>query len=103
MGTAGSSLKCAAVSALTLQWTTEHDCDFEPLTAAVKKYFDSLDEEGKSSFKMNFESVDFFTRMIIKGQEEAKNLLDDAGVAINFSINSAKYEAFSAAVKSAVA
>lgn len=103
VGTAGSSLKCIAVSASTLKWTSEHTFDRDTITDAVKKYYNALEESSKSDFAFNFDSIDSYARMIISGSEDAKGMLDSAGVSIDFTVNADSYEIFSTAVRSVLA
>lgn len=103
VGTAGSSLKCIAVSASTLKWTSEHTFDRDTITDAVKKYYNALDEYAKSDFAFNFDSIDSYARMIISGSEDAKGMLDSAGISIDFTVNADSYEIFSTAVRSVLA
>ena len=80
VGTAGSSLKAVKVAVSLLDWAAQTPLSAEQISDAASIFYDSLPQEIRTIFSEQVRSVKNCTEQLAVGDEQAKELLDTAGV-----------------------
>ena len=80
VGTAGSSLKAVKVAVSLLEWAAQTPLSAERISDAASIFYDSLSQESSTIFSEQVLSVKNCTEQLAAGDEQAKELLDTAGV-----------------------
>ena len=80
VGTAGASLKAVKVAVGLLDWAAQTPLSAEQISDAANIFYDSLPQESRAMFSEQVLSVKSCTEQLAVGGEQAKELLDTAGV-----------------------
>lgn len=104
-GTAGSTLKRAAISGTLLDWVEDSPDNQAGHEIQMIYYFQDLsDAAAVDLFLHNFEAVSDMAQLIIDGDAGTLGSLQDAGYTLgNASFSQTKWNAFALAVQSASA
>ena len=79
IGTAGSSLRAAALAAELLDWGAESALSPAAIHLSLDAYMGGLDEAARAEFLQQLAAVDYSCTVLAAGGEQAEALLDDAG------------------------
>ena len=103
-GTAGSSLKLAAASALVLNRIEGSGYwDEEFFIRIAGAYVDSMSAPARAAFAEKFAAADEFIRLILAGDESAIAQVEDAGCALGYArFSPEKYDLLYTAVTQAL-
>ena len=80
VGTAGSSLKAVKVAVGLLDWAAQTSLSAEQISDTANVFYDSLTQQNRTIFSEQVLSVKNCTEQLAVGGEQAKELLDTAGV-----------------------
>ena len=78
-GTAGSSLKAVYQATLLLDWGVSTGMNDEQISSVVSSYLSGMDEQTKSDYLLQIESLDYAYKELL--QPDMESLLESAGCA----------------------
>lgn len=85
-GSAGTSLKAAIAANDLVRYLAQYaPGNTEPLRTDTKDWYDKLDEDKKALLKENWSGICATARQITDDPDEAKGVLESAGVSTDFS------------------
>ena len=79
LGTAGSSLKAAALAVELLNWGVDSEADAASVSLTFSEWLEALSPEEQAEFYQQLQAVDHSLQILLTPGETAEALLSDAG------------------------